>query len=114
MVIHCELLGGGANTYMCPTALVEPTPKLHALVVAAVRLLGACEVPKRTGSQKTRPGPPASRSQRQKAGITAIGKPSPYPLSPFEEGHGFVKREHQRDELTRSVEWLQKYLQRAP
>ncbi|HKD61346.1 MAG TPA: S9 family peptidase [Terracidiphilus sp.] len=28
-----------------------------------------------------------------------------------EEGHGFVKREHQRDELTRSVEWLQKYLQ---
>lgn len=30
-----------------------------------------------------------------------------------EEGHGFVKREHQRDELTRSVEWLQKYLQGA-
>ena len=28
-----------------------------------------------------------------------------------EEGHGFMKREHQRDELTRSVEWLQKYLQ---
>ena len=28
-----------------------------------------------------------------------------------EEGHGFVKREHQRDELTRSVAWLQKYLQ---
>jgi dipeptidyl aminopeptidase/acylaminoacyl peptidase len=28
-----------------------------------------------------------------------------------EEGHGFVKREHQRDELTRSVDWLQKYLQ---
>jgi dipeptidyl aminopeptidase/acylaminoacyl peptidase len=28
-----------------------------------------------------------------------------------EEGHGFVKREHQRDELTRSVEWLEKYLQ---
>ena len=31
-----------------------------------------------------------------------------------EEGHGFVKREHQRDELTRSVAWLQKYLQPAP
>ncbi len=30
-----------------------------------------------------------------------------------EEGHGFVKREHQRDELTRSVLWLQKYLQEA-
>jgi len=30
-----------------------------------------------------------------------------------EEGHGFVKREHQRDELTRSVDWLQKYLQGA-
>jgi dipeptidyl aminopeptidase/acylaminoacyl peptidase len=30
-----------------------------------------------------------------------------------EEGHGFVKREHQRDELTRSVAWLQKYLQGA-
>jgi dipeptidyl aminopeptidase/acylaminoacyl peptidase len=30
-----------------------------------------------------------------------------------EEGHGFVKREHQRDELTRSVAWLQKYLQAA-
>jgi dipeptidyl aminopeptidase/acylaminoacyl peptidase len=28
-----------------------------------------------------------------------------------EEGHGFVKREHQRDELTRSVAWLQEYLQ---
>jgi len=28
-----------------------------------------------------------------------------------EEGHGFVKREHQRDELTRSVAWLEKYLQ---
>ena len=31
-----------------------------------------------------------------------------------EEGHGFVKREHQRDELTRSVAWLQKYLQNTP
>ena len=31
-----------------------------------------------------------------------------------EEGHGFVKREHQRDELTRSVAWLPKYLQSAP
>jgi dipeptidyl aminopeptidase/acylaminoacyl peptidase len=31
-----------------------------------------------------------------------------------EEGHGFVKREHQQDELTRSVAWLQKYLQAAP
>ena len=30
-----------------------------------------------------------------------------------EEGHGFVKREHQRDELTHSVDWLQKYLQGA-
>jgi dipeptidyl aminopeptidase/acylaminoacyl peptidase len=30
-----------------------------------------------------------------------------------EEGHGFVKREHQRDELTRAVGWLQKYLQRT-
>ncbi len=28
-----------------------------------------------------------------------------------EEGHGFMKREHQIDELTRSVDWLQKYLQ---
>jgi dipeptidyl aminopeptidase/acylaminoacyl peptidase len=28
-----------------------------------------------------------------------------------EEGHGFVKRENQREELTRSVAWLQKYLQ---
>jgi len=28
-----------------------------------------------------------------------------------DEGHGFVKREHQRDELTRSVAWLQQYLQ---
>jgi dipeptidyl aminopeptidase/acylaminoacyl peptidase len=28
-----------------------------------------------------------------------------------DEGHGFVKREHRRDELTRSVAWLQKYLQ---
>jgi dipeptidyl aminopeptidase/acylaminoacyl peptidase len=28
-----------------------------------------------------------------------------------DEGHGFAKREHQRDELTRSVAWLQKYLQ---
>jgi dipeptidyl aminopeptidase/acylaminoacyl peptidase len=30
-----------------------------------------------------------------------------------DEGHGFVKREHQLDELTRSVAWLQKYLQGA-
>ena len=30
-----------------------------------------------------------------------------------EEGHGFVKREHQREELTRAVAWLQKYLQGA-
>lgn len=30
-----------------------------------------------------------------------------------EEGHGFVKREHQRDEYSRSVAWLQKYLQDA-
>ena len=28
-----------------------------------------------------------------------------------EEGHGFVKREHQREELTRALAWLQKYLQ---
>jgi dipeptidyl aminopeptidase/acylaminoacyl peptidase len=28
-----------------------------------------------------------------------------------EEGHGFIKREHRQDELTRSVAWLQKYLQ---
>lgn len=28
-----------------------------------------------------------------------------------EEGHGFLKREHQREELTRAVTWLQKYLQ---
>ena len=28
-----------------------------------------------------------------------------------EEGHGFIKREHQVDELTRSVAWLMKYLQ---
>ena len=31
-----------------------------------------------------------------------------------DEGHGFVKREHQSDELTRSVAWLQKYLQGTP
>ena len=30
-----------------------------------------------------------------------------YPL----EGHGFIKREHQTDELTRAVEWLERYLQ---
>lgn len=30
-----------------------------------------------------------------------------------EEGHGFVKREHQQDELTRSVAWLEKYLKPA-
>jgi dipeptidyl aminopeptidase/acylaminoacyl peptidase len=29
------------------------------------------------------------------------------------EGHGFARRENQRDELTRSVAWLQKYLQGA-
>ena len=28
-----------------------------------------------------------------------------------EEGHGFIKREHQEDELTRAVEWLERYLQ---
>ena len=27
-----------------------------------------------------------------------------------EEGHGFIKREHQVDELTRSVGWFDKYL----
>jgi dipeptidyl aminopeptidase/acylaminoacyl peptidase len=27
------------------------------------------------------------------------------------EGHGFVRRENQQDELTRSIAWLQKYLQ---
>jgi dipeptidyl aminopeptidase/acylaminoacyl peptidase len=31
-----------------------------------------------------------------------------------EEGHGFIKREHQIDELTRAIEWLQHYLQNAP
>jgi dipeptidyl aminopeptidase/acylaminoacyl peptidase len=32
-----------------------------------------------------------------------------------EEGHGFMKKEHQIDELTRSVEWLERYLQgKAP
>jgi dipeptidyl aminopeptidase/acylaminoacyl peptidase len=30
-----------------------------------------------------------------------------------DEGHGFAKREHQEDELNRSVAWLQKYLQGA-
>jgi len=30
-----------------------------------------------------------------------------------DEGHGFVKREHQRDELVRALAWLQKYLQGA-
>jgi dipeptidyl aminopeptidase/acylaminoacyl peptidase len=28
-----------------------------------------------------------------------------------EEGHGFIKREHQTDELTRSAAWLEHYLQ---
>jgi dipeptidyl aminopeptidase/acylaminoacyl peptidase len=28
-----------------------------------------------------------------------------------EEGHGFLKREHQTDELTRSAAWLERYLQ---
>jgi dipeptidyl aminopeptidase/acylaminoacyl peptidase len=28
-----------------------------------------------------------------------------------DEGHGFLKREHRLDELTRSVDWLQTYLQ---
>jgi len=27
------------------------------------------------------------------------------------EGHGFVKREHQQDEISRALAWLQKYLQ---
>ena len=31
-----------------------------------------------------------------------------------EEGHGFIKREHQIDELTRSVEWFERYLHKAP
>jgi dipeptidyl aminopeptidase/acylaminoacyl peptidase len=31
-----------------------------------------------------------------------------------EEGHGFMKREHQIDELTRSVEWFERYLHNAP
>jgi dipeptidyl aminopeptidase/acylaminoacyl peptidase len=31
-----------------------------------------------------------------------------------EEGHGFIKREHQIDELTRSIEWLERYLHTAP
>jgi dipeptidyl aminopeptidase/acylaminoacyl peptidase len=31
-----------------------------------------------------------------------------------EEGHGFIKREHQIDELTRSVEWFERYLHSAP
>jgi dipeptidyl aminopeptidase/acylaminoacyl peptidase len=30
-----------------------------------------------------------------------------------EEGHGFIKREHQIDELTRSVEWFERYLHNA-
>jgi dipeptidyl aminopeptidase/acylaminoacyl peptidase len=28
-----------------------------------------------------------------------------------EEGHGFLKREHQTDELTRSAAWFERYLQ---
>ena len=31
-----------------------------------------------------------------------------------EEGHGFLKREHQNDELTRSAEWFERYLQGKP
>jgi dipeptidyl aminopeptidase/acylaminoacyl peptidase len=31
-----------------------------------------------------------------------------------EEGHGFIKREDQLDELTRSVEWLDRYLKGDP
>ena len=31
-----------------------------------------------------------------------------------EEGHGFIKREHQIDEFTRSAEWLERYLQAKP
>ncbi len=31
-----------------------------------------------------------------------------------EEGHGFIKREHQIDELTRSVGWFERYLHNAP
>jgi dipeptidyl aminopeptidase/acylaminoacyl peptidase len=31
-----------------------------------------------------------------------------------EEGHGFIKREHQVDELTRSVGWFDKYLKGEP
>ncbi len=27
-----------------------------------------------------------------------------------EEGHGFIKREHQMDELTRAVGWFDRYL----
>ncbi len=30
-----------------------------------------------------------------------------------DEGHGFVKREHQRDELNRAVTWLERYLKRV-
>jgi dipeptidyl aminopeptidase/acylaminoacyl peptidase len=31
-----------------------------------------------------------------------------------EEGHGFIKREHQIDELTRSIEWFEHYLHNKP
>jgi dipeptidyl aminopeptidase/acylaminoacyl peptidase len=31
-----------------------------------------------------------------------------------EEGHGFLKREHQSDELTRSVAWFERYLHAKP
>ena len=44
--------------------------------------------------------------------LKAKGRPVDAVYYP-DEGHGFVKREHQRDELTRSVAWLQKYLQGA-
>jgi hypothetical protein len=82
MVIQCALLGAGAHTYMCPKTLVEPTPKLHALVLwLLLGSFGSCEVPRRNPGLKneTSATPPTAQRQRQQAGITAIGKLSPYP-----------------------------------
>ena len=73
----------------------------------AAAVFGSSDIGRRGGGER------AAEAEHVVAILKAEGRTVDAIYYP-EEGHGFVKREHQQDELTRSVAWLQKYLQAAP
>lgn len=56
---------------------------------------------------------PVGQAKQVAAALKARGNIVDAVIYP-EEGHGFFKREHQRDALQRTIDWFDKYLKRAP